>query len=105
MGKMTEILDHIIGKQPKENEGAAQLQLSFKNNRAIGGAVRKSEVDGVFELLTPAGRKGPNGQDEVVGMVTIYFDPEELSTVEVLKLEEKSNLVIPRFDGPSARKA
>ena len=104
---MGAIIDHLLRTAPEENKGSVQAQIIFQTPpRGYSGALKKSAVPGVYELLSPVPDK--ENKNRIVGMSSVFFMPGDLSTVETMPPpEEKPALFVPEFGKgplPSSRR-
>jgi hypothetical protein len=93
---MKAVLDHLIANAPEENEGAAELQIVMKQGAMWAGAVKHSEFgDTIYELITI----GQNPQTQQALSVVIYFNSDDVLSVQATQHQEKSVILTPRGSG------
>lgn len=88
---MEKVLDHFIANAP---EGAASVQLSV-GGQILAGAIRGTEWEGIYELLTIGQKMGENGASAQPVAVKIFVKASAIDTVSVMIEKEQPTLSRP----------
>ena len=93
---MKAVLDYLIANAPEGNEGAAELQIVMKQGAGFAGAVKHSEFgDTIYEMISI----GQNPETQRALAVTVYFNSDDVLSVQTARVDEQSSILMPKGSG------